>query len=335
MSIHKNKVYPKSKSLIRVQPSDNLLTLSTEKSPVFIRTHDGEADAYRFVRRDKGLDKHLNMLKNALARYGLSENEIRTYVYLATAGEKKASEIAEATSLHRTETYRILRELEKRGIVLSIIEKPAKFVAIPPDKAVEQQLEVQKMKVRVLEKEKGDLVALWSAMPKPRIENNKREVMQVLEGEPQIILKANELLAKAQAEAWIFVPDRYLALLYRGDFADSLKRHSYNLNINLLTEGSLKSRLFCEQTGWANQRYCIGGVKKLPCFMISDTWELLTIYRKGVEGEDKGRRKSKIVALWTNCDALVESMRVLFSELSGPKENPQQTRTLSQNFLTK
>jgi hypothetical protein len=69
--------------------------------------------------------------------------------------------------------------------------------------------------------------------------------------------------------------------------------------------------------------------------MISDTWELLTIYRKGVEGEDKERRKSKIVALWTNCDALVESMRVLFSELSGPKENPQQTRTLSQNFLTK
>jgi sugar-specific transcriptional regulator TrmB len=299
------------------------LALSSEKSPVFIKTHDAKADTYRFVRRGKGLNKHLNMLENALARYGLSQNEIQTYVYLSIAGEKKAADIAEAISLHRTETYRILRELEKRGIILSIIEKPAKFVAVPPDKAVEQLLEALKIEVRVLEKEKTDLVALWSSMPKPKIEKSKRDVMQVLEGQSQIVLKADELLEKAKMEAEIFVPDRYLALLYRSDFVDSLKRRSYNLNVNLLTEGSLKSRLFCERTGWANHRECVGNMEKLPCFMVSDADELLTIYRKRVEDEGEGRRKSKIVALWTNCDALVESMRILFSELSGSKNDRQ------------
>jgi hypothetical protein len=239
------------------------------------------------------------------------------------AGEKKAADIAEAISLHRTETYRVLRELEKRGIILSIIEKPAKFVAVPVDKAVGQLLEALKIEVGVLEKERGDLVALWSSMPKTMIEDSKREVMQVLEGQSQIVLKADELLENARTQAEIFVPDRYLALLYRSDFVDNLKRRSFDLNVSLLTEGSLKSRLFCERTGWANHREVVRDVEKLPCFMVSDAGELLTIYRKRVEDEDRGRGKSKIVALWTNCDALVESMRALFSELSGLKNNPE------------
>ena len=283
------------------------------------------------MRTDKHFNEHLSILEKALSRYGLSANEIKTYLYLAGASEKKAAEISETVSLHRTETYRVLRDLEKRGLVLSVFGKPVKFAAVPPYRAIEQLLETQKMRIKLLEKEKADFIALWSSIPKGRMDDVKsREVMQALEGRPQIVLKATELLKKSKRSVQIFAPDRYLTLLVQGDFIDCLRRCSYDLETDLLVENSLKSRIFCEQTGWANYRCCVRPMKKLPCFMVSDARELLMIYIKDVVDHGNIKRKSRIAALWTNCLALVESMRVLFSELSGcEKDLPERNEAFS------
>jgi sugar-specific transcriptional regulator TrmB len=72
------------------------------------------------------------------------KNEVKVYIYLARTGEHKASEISEALSLHRTETYRILRDLEKRGLVSSVFEKPLKFTAAPFEKALDILIETKK-----------------------------------------------------------------------------------------------------------------------------------------------------------------------------------------------
>ena len=330
MNIHKNEVYLAFNSSSKVLQSGDFLEFSTRTRPSYIKTHDSKADTWRYVRADKQLNEQLSILRKALSRYGLSANEVDVYVYLARAGEKRASEISETVSLHRTETYKVLRCLERKGLVLSIFGRPIKFAAVEPDRAVELLLEAQKMRVRLLEKEKADFNAIWSSMPKVRIDCvENREMMQALEGRWPIVLKANELLDQAVREVQIFAPDRYLTLLHRSDFMDSLKRHSYNLDIDLVTENSLKSRIFCEQTGWANHRYCAGPVKKLPCFMVSDAGELLAIYRKDAEGRDNRKRNSAIGGLWPNCCALVESMKVLFSKLLGQRENLESYGALS------
>jgi sugar-specific transcriptional regulator TrmB len=286
--------------------------------------HDEKADPWRVVRREKGPNKQLEIMHNALARYGLSQNEIRAYVYLAKVDEKKAAEIAEAISLHRTEAYRTLRDLEKRGIVLSTFERPLRFTAVPLDKAIERLMETEKTRLKLLEKEKDDLIQLWSSMPKSRKDKSKKEVFQILEGESQVILKANDLLVKTRTELQIFAPEEYLAQLYRSDFMDNIERHSYDVSINLLTENSLKSRFFCEQIGWSNHTCCVGDVRKLPFFMISDKEELLIVYNK--KSEDEGRvrkKKSRTAALWTNSNALVVSMMTLFYRMAEARETSQ------------
>jgi sugar-specific transcriptional regulator TrmB len=289
-----------------------------------IRVHDEKADPWRIVCREKGPDKQLEIMHNALARYGLSQNEIRAYVYLARADEKRVAEIAEAISLHRTEAYRTLRGLEKRGMVLSTFEKPLRFAAVPLDKAIERLVETEKTRLKLLEKEKADLIQLWSSMPKPRNENSKREVFQILEGESQAILKANDLLGKTQTELQIFAPEEHLAQLYRNDFMDNLEQRSYDVNINLLTENSLKSRFFCERVGWSNHTCCVGDVSKLPCFIISDREELLIVYGKKSQDAGRARKKrSRTAALWTNSNALVVSMLALFYRMADARETAQ------------
>ena len=101
-----------------VESHQKVRTLTVMEPPVkkpdtVVRLYDEKARLYKFVMKDKGPLQSLEAIENALAKLGLSKNEIRVYVYLARTGMLKASEISEVISLHRTETYRILRDLEK------------------------------------------------------------------------------------------------------------------------------------------------------------------------------------------------------------------------------
>ena len=128
------------------------MELALEKNSDLIKIYDDESESFKFVKRDKGVNKQLLTIEEMLAKFGLLKNEIKVYLYLARMGEKKAGEIAESISLHRTETYRILRDLEKKGIIFSVFEKPLKFTAVPLDKAIDLLVDVQKLKIKLLEK---------------------------------------------------------------------------------------------------------------------------------------------------------------------------------------
>ena len=301
------------------------MELSMEKIDDLIKVYDEKNETWKFVKRDKGLSKQLMMIEDTLFRFGLLKNEIRVYVYLVRAGERKAAEVAEAISLHRTETYRILRDLEKKGIVFSVFERPLKFTAVPLERAVDLLIEAQKMKIKLLEQEKASLVELWSSMPQPKVESNKKEIFQILEGGQQMLLKANELLGKAREEIQIFAPGEYLAQLYNSDFIDNLKLCSKKLNIALLSENSIKSRFFLEKMSWAIHKHGVVDAKNIPCFIISDRNELLIAIQQNEEGEDGiDRKKSKTVALWTNYNAFIETLEMLFSKLNETAKTVQE-----------
>ncbi|MGQ9545297.1 MAG: TrmB family transcriptional regulator [Candidatus Bathycorpusculaceae bacterium] len=120
------------------------MELSVDKPQNIVKLYDENSGMWRFVKTDKGPPKSLEIIERALYRLGLSKNEIRVYIYLARTSEHKASEISEALSLHRTETYRILRDLEKKGLISSVFEKPLKFIATPFEKALDILIETKK-----------------------------------------------------------------------------------------------------------------------------------------------------------------------------------------------
>jgi sugar-specific transcriptional regulator TrmB len=151
------------------------MELAFEK-PTIVKVHNSN-DTLKIVKHDKGFTKQISTIEETLSRFGLLKNEIKVYLYLARAGEKKAGEIAEAIALHRTETYRILRDLEKKGILFSIFEKPLKFTAVPLDKAIDLLVDAQKMKIRQLEKEKETLVEMWMSIPQRKQEVAKKRII--------------------------------------------------------------------------------------------------------------------------------------------------------------
>jgi sugar-specific transcriptional regulator TrmB len=282
------------------------------------KAYNNQNESWKLMKKDQTYSKQLTTIEETLSRFGLLKNEIKVYLHLARAGEKKAGEIAESISLHRTETYRILRDLEKKGIVFSIFEKPLKFTAVPLDKAIDLLVDAQKIQIRLLEQEKPNLVELWQSMPQPKITDTKKEMFQMLEGEQQVLMKANELLERTEKEFQVFASADYLSQLYYSDFSDKLKTQANKVKVSLVTDDSLKSAYFTGQLQWLTGQSKIIDDRNLPCFMISDNKEvLIAFHEKDAANDEDAKKKFKTAALWTNYSAFTKVLGMLFSKMAG------------------
>ena len=292
------------------------MTLALEKQEL-MKVYNKQTEAWRLVKKDQTYSDQLLTIEETLSRFGLLKNEIKVYMHLARAGEMKAGEIAEAISLHRTETYRILRDLEKRGVVFSIFEKPLKFTAVPLDKAIDLLVDAQKIKIKLLEQEKASVVKLWQSMPQPKVASAKKELFQMLEGEQQVLMKANELLESCENEFQVFAPADYLSQLYYSDFSDKLKLHSNKVRVTLVTDTSIKSAYFLGQLKWLSDSGRIIDDQSLPCFMICDNKEILIMFHeKDRSGDEEVKKKEKTAAIWTNYTAFIKVLGMLFAKLT-------------------
>jgi sugar-specific transcriptional regulator TrmB len=291
------------------------MTLTMEKQEL-TKVYNKQTESWKLVKKDQAYNKQLSTIEETLSRFGLMKNEVKVYLHLARAGEMKAGDLAEAISLHRTETYRILRELEKRGIVFAIFEKPLKFTAVPLDKAIDLLVNAQKIQISLLEQEKDGLVELWSSMPQPKVVNAEKQLFQMLEGEQQVLMKASELLERSEKDFQVFASKDYLAQLFYSDFSDKLKQQADKVNVSLITDNSLKSAYFLGQLQWLNQTHKIGEDRSLPCFMISDNKEVLITFHENAVNDDDVKKKQKTTAIWTNYGAFIKVLITLFSKLT-------------------
>ncbi len=281
-----------------------------------VKVYDKQNGSWKTVKKDQSYNDQLLTIEETLSRFGLLKNEIKVYLHLARVGDMKAGEIAEAISLHRTETYRILRDLEKRGVVFSIFEKPLKFTAVPLDKAIDLLVDAQKIKIKLLEQEKTSLVELWRSIPQPKATPAKKELFQMLEGEQQVLMKANELLERTEKEFQVFASADYLSQLFYSDFIDKLKSGSDKVNVTLVTDNSLKSAYFIGQLQWLSESLRIADEQNLPCIMISDNKEVLIAFHEDAANDEDVKKKDKTTAIWTNYSAFVKVLRMLFSKLT-------------------
>lgn len=316
MSKSKLVIKPDWKSSSKVRTL-TLMEPSMKKPDGVVRFYDEKAGLYKFVMKDKGPLQSLEAIETALAKLGLSKNEIRVYVYLARTGMLKASEISEVISLHRTETYRILRDLEKRGLVSSVFEKPLKFVATPFEKTLDILIESKRLRLQVLERKKRDLVSLWVSLPKAEVEYSKKEVFQILEGEEQISLKADEILTQSKDEICMFTSDSDISTFYHSGLLDKLERiEKKDFSVRLLTNNSTKSKFFIKELKLNSVKSSPTCPNDLSSFIIVDGEQLLFLINKNGEPKnDLGERKEKLAALWTNYEAFIKALSALFSEL--------------------
>lgn len=69
-----------------------------------------------------------------LALLGLDRRQATLYVHLVALGPQRASQLAAAVRMHRTDAYRHLQDLMRRGFATASLRRPTTYVAVPPER---------------------------------------------------------------------------------------------------------------------------------------------------------------------------------------------------------
>jgi len=243
----------------------------------------------------------------SLMKFGLSKNEARVFVYLAKYGEQKAHRISRALSLHRTETYKILKRLEEKSLAYRILDKPIKFAVIPISKALENLVQEEKQRIQQLEEEKKKILESWESVLVPiRDPEVLGEFIQVLKGKNQIYIKASEIMENAENEILIVASNENLLQLFYSGVLDSLVEKAKKIKVEVITDSSLRSTYIIKKLKLKKNTLYID-FDGLPSFILSEK-SLLLLF-------DNGNGKNGKRALWTNQKDMIDALRVSFLNL--------------------
>lgn len=253
--------------------------------------------------------EHLNnKIKRNLLDLGLTDDEARVLLFLNKKGEMKVQEIAKNVEIPRTRLYFVLESLQNKGLVVSTIERPAKYKALSLEKAVDFLIDSYRHKLYSLEKAKEVISHDWSLLQECEIVRNPElaeEGLQIISGEDQIYSKAKSLIMQAMKEVNVFTNVRNLAKISYADITDKLQLLTSNgTAVNILT--NLKS---CQTSLLEEINRC--KIREIPPhfndkvhFIIVDRKELLLL------NLDKVGEAS---AVWTNSRSIVGAMSFLFT----------------------
>jgi len=248
-----------------------------------------------------------------LIDYGLSKNEAKVVTFLAKRGAERASVVARALKLNRTETYRTLRNLLRRGLVEGTLEQPVRFQAVPFSRCLEILITERKNKIAALEERSGLLerefenLSVETAAP-------AFERFQVLEGRARTRQKLLFMCenSKLQIDSIIAPSDltggSALAILETlSMLAKRGRKVRVITEINSSTDGAVEK--FQSSISF---RHLDLARRPVPRVSIIDDTEALF----GIGGsEEIAGQGLEQVALWISSRSYVRTLRAYFSEM--------------------
>jgi YesN/AraC family two-component response regulator len=131
--------------------------------------------------------------------FGLSRTQAKIYTALNALGVATASEIAALSKIRREEIYRVMPELESRGMIISKLDAPRKFAATEPKTAlkilVNSKVDSMEREINTLKQKKDDLIA--------RLENTsfgiyEENSVEALSRQDNIEMRLSQMTKKAK-----------------------------------------------------------------------------------------------------------------------------------------
>ncbi|MDE1726746.1 MAG: TrmB family transcriptional regulator [Thaumarchaeota archaeon] len=256
----------------------------------------------------------VDKLKDELAKYGLTPNQCKVYIFLGKYGSKKAPDICKALKLPRTETYHLLTTLQNKGLVSATFQHPIKFSAEPLNKAIWVLVNAEKERVNTLEKQEKNIVDLWNSIPEFNVASESKEnKFQMLQGTNQIHSKIKEMISNAKKEFFVWGSEKDFLKFYHSDFFEPLDKAQIDLKLLALT--SDKSMYIFDDIDRSKVRKMPDSMRDNLCFIVRDDSELVFFIK------NLSQSNQEISAVWTDSEAMIYSMRMLFQSIWAGSKN--------------
>jgi sugar-specific transcriptional regulator TrmB len=250
-----------------------------------------------------------------LVDLGLARIDAKVYVFLAKKGPKKARDIDGFLRISKQQLYPSLRSLQSKGLVNATLEHPARFSAVPFEKALDLFAKAKMEEAKIITQSKNKILTDWQSIVIKEAED-KSAKFTIIEGRKYVYSKIQQMIqeTKKQLSTVTTVPG-----LIRADqhgLLDAAFNHppKSTVQFRFLTELSelnldainnlLKK---APKTGFnLKGRNPELGLKLSPRMVIRDNEELLFFITPPAEDDS---------CLWTTCKELVRSFTAVFDEL--------------------
>jgi len=277
-----------------------------ELLPIYVSP---ESEIRRVREEDLEHIKDLKRVICTLTSFGLSDREVKVYLFLARFGTQKALTITKSLDIHRTEVYKILDNLESQGLVSRILERPLRFKATPLRKVLNNFIESRRRTVQQLENNRDTVLNIWSNLPQENNVDIKEQTYQILESKKQVWLKIKEIAEECDERFDMVLNERDVIWLYKTALFEDLEREirERGLKVRLLTNYSKERSYLPEGIKINGARICYLDDLNFPSFFLADDERMILILEKG---------GTELSAMWTNYGSMTESYRSLYDLFS-------------------
>jgi len=136
-------------------------------------------------------------IKTALKNFGLTEKELEVYLLLARRGVQKTGQIAKQLKMNKGLIYRLLKNLQKKGVVEATLESPTRYTAIPFEKVIDSYTKSKREEAERIEEAKETLLSDWNRISQEEIDSTL-EKFGVIEGPKKVYNKISQLIEETQ-----------------------------------------------------------------------------------------------------------------------------------------
>ena len=249
----------------------------------------------------------LTKIADGLLKFGLTQNQAKTYIFLGKYGPQTAPTIFKSLRLPRTETYHLLSGLQKMGIVSATFDHPSKFIALPFGSAIKILINSERDRLNEVEKEGKELEEIWNQIPDlsmNEVGSKTEDKFQMLQGQNQIVNKINELYGLTKNEFLVFGSEKDYLRFYHSDFLDSMKNSK--IDMKLLTSCSKNTMYMFDEIDPTCVKRIPDEVTESLCFIIKDGEEAVFFVK------NNGNEAKELLAIWTDSVSIIRSLMLLF-----------------------
>ena len=214
--------------------------------------------------------------------------------------------------INRTETYRTIRNLQRRGLVEATLERPVRFQSVPFDRCLRILIDERKAKLRILEQRGEELRRHFADV---RVEPVSQEVerFQVVEGRLRIEQRLLGMYVQAQKSVMTVLSPSEVIRADTSDLFDRLSDAAKNgLRVRVITSINQSNMEIVEKLrGSIEIRHLDLKAKPIPRVSIIDDNEALF----EITTADESSRSEEEVALWINSHAFIRNLQAYFEEM--------------------
>ena len=245
-----------------------------------------------------------------LESFGLTSCQARIYLALINCGISTTKTISIVSKMAREEVYQFLPKMHSLGLIEKILERPAKFKAIPLDECVSNLIEKRKNTTRELEIKSKELIRNYEGINSIQKNYPHEPKLVFVPSQQALIRKLKTSINGSQNSIWISTSCKRLT--YACDHFHEVLQKAWDRGvkgraiINSPKENHLDIINRCWISPWAEIRY----IPKVPRTVITlyDKREVFVFTKPEAD-----LRESP--ALWSNYPSIVSMAHDFFEIL--------------------